>query len=71
MLYVGTDDGLIQITKDGGKSWSKKEGFAGVPSRTYVNMLLASQHDENTVYAAFNNHKRGDFKPYLMKSTDQ
>ena len=71
VLYVGTDDGLIQITKDGGKSWSKKEGFAGVPSRTYVNMLLASQHDENTVYAAFNNHKRGDFKPYLMKSTDQ
>ncbi len=71
LLYVGTDDGLVQITKDGGKSWSKKESFTGVPGMTYVNMLLASQHDENKVYAAFNNHKRGDFKPYLMKSSDQ
>lgn len=71
LLYIGTDDGLIQITTDGGKSWSKKENFSGVPSMTYVNMILASQHDAKTVYAAFNNHKQGDFNPYLMKSTDQ
>ncbi len=71
LLYVGTDDGLIQTTKDGGKNWTKKESFAGVPDMTYVNMLLASQHDENKVYAVFNNHKRGDFKPYILKSTDQ
>ncbi len=42
----------------------------GVPARTYVNMVLASRHEANTVYAAFNNHKNGDFKPYLLKSTD-
>ena len=71
ILYAGTDDGLIQITKDGGQNWTKKESFTGVPDMTYVNMLLASQHDEQTVYAVFNNHKRGDFKPYILKSSNQ
>ena len=71
LLYVGTDDGLIQVSEDGGETWNKKEAFPGVPKMTYVNMLWASQHDKNVVYAAFNNHKRGDFKPYLMKSTDK
>lgn len=71
LLYVGTDDGLIQISEDGGLTWNKKESFKGIPEMTYVNMLWASQHDENVVYAAFNNHKRGDFKPYLMKSVDK
>jgi photosystem II stability/assembly factor-like uncharacterized protein len=71
LLYAGTDDGLVQITEDGGKNWKKKERFPDVPPMTYVNMLLASQHSENTVYAVFNNHKKGDFKPYLFKSTDK
>ena len=71
LLYVGTDDGLIQVTENGGKSWRKVSSFPGVPARTYVNMVLASQHDENVVYAAFNNHKNGDFKPYVFKSTDK
>jgi len=71
LLYAGTDDGLIHVTTDGGATWNKKDNFPGVPSMTYVNMLLTSQHDENTVYAAFNNHKKGDFKPYLLKSTDK
>jgi photosystem II stability/assembly factor-like uncharacterized protein len=71
LLAVGTDDGLIQVTTDGGKSWKKTETFAGVPSMTYVYHLLFSQHDENVLYATFNNHKRGDFKPYLFKSTDK
>ncbi|MHC4886630.1 MAG: WD40/YVTN/BNR-like repeat-containing protein, partial [Planctomycetota bacterium] len=71
LLYVGTDDGLIQVSEDGGDTWSKKESFRGVPEMTYVNMLWASQHDENVVYATFNNHKRGDFKPYIMKSVDK
>lgn len=70
LLYVGTDDGLVHISKDSGENWQRFSGFPGVPDTTYVNMLLASQHDENTVYAAFNNHKRGDFKPYLLKSTN-
>ena len=71
LLYAGTDDGLIQVTENGGNSWTKVESFADVPEFTYVNMILASQHEENVVYAAFNNHKRGDFKPYLYKSTDK
>lgn len=71
LLFAGTDDGLIHISENTGESWKKMESFPGVPDMTYVNMLLASQHEENTVYAAFNNHKNGDFKPYLLKSTDK
>jgi photosystem II stability/assembly factor-like uncharacterized protein len=71
LIYVGTDDGLIQVSDNTGGNWRKIESFPGVPEKTYVNMVLASQHDDNTVFAAFNNHKNGDFKPYLLKSTDQ
>lgn len=71
LLYAGTDDGLVQVTENGGDSWRKVAEFPGVPERTYVNMLLASQHDAGTVYAVFNNHKNGDFKPYVLKSTDK
>jgi photosystem II stability/assembly factor-like uncharacterized protein len=70
VLYAGTDDGLIQITQDGGANWRKIDKFPGVPERTYVTRLLASQHAAGTVYAAFENHKNADFKPYLLKSTD-
>jgi photosystem II stability/assembly factor-like uncharacterized protein len=70
LLYVGTDDGLIQVTNDGGGSWAKYEKFPGVPDMTYVSRLAASNHDVNTVYASFENHKNEDFKPYLLKSTD-
>ncbi|HWJ48040.1 MAG TPA: hypothetical protein VNS62_10325, partial [Candidatus Udaeobacter sp.] len=70
LIYVGTDDGLIQVTQDGGGSWTKYEKFPGVPEMTYVSRLGASNHDANTVYAAFENHKNEDFKPYLLKSTD-
>ncbi len=70
LLYAGTDDGLVHVTENGGQSWTRYENLEGVPEMTYVNELIPSQHDRNTVYAAFNNHKRGDFKPYLLKSTD-
>ncbi len=70
LLYAGTDDGLVQVTEDGGAAWRKIDKFPGVPDLTYVNDLVASRHDRATVYAAFNNHKRGDFKPYLLKSAD-
>lgn len=71
LLYAGTDDGLIHVTENGGESWSKNDNFPGIPAMTYVNQLLTSQHDENTVFAVFNNHKKGDFKPYILKSTDK
>jgi photosystem II stability/assembly factor-like uncharacterized protein len=71
LLYVGTDDGLVQMSEDGGKDWRKIEQFPGVPELTYVSDLCASQHDVDTIYAAFNNWQRGDFKPYLLRSTDR
>ncbi|MFP5470893.1 MAG: VPS10 domain-containing protein [Bacteroidia bacterium] len=71
VLYVGTDDGLIQVSENDGGSWRKIETFVGVPNQTYVNMVLASQHDANVAYAAFNNHKNGDFKPYVLKTIDK
>ena len=71
LIYVGTDDGLIQVTEDGGANWRKIDHIAGVPDMTYVSRLEASQHDVNVVYAAFDNHKTGDFKPYVLKSGDR
>lgn len=71
LIYVGTDDGLIQVTEDGGKTWRKSEKFTGVPPNTYVSKLVASQHDANAVYACFDNHKNGDFAPYVLRSTDR
>ena len=70
LLYAGTDDGLIHATEDGGTTWRKLETFPGVPEMSFVSDVEASRHDVNTVYASFNNHKAGDFKPYLLKSAD-
>ncbi|MGH9762482.1 MAG: WD40/YVTN/BNR-like repeat-containing protein, partial [Blastocatellia bacterium] len=71
LLYVGTDDGLIQVSEDGGGAWRKVEKFPGVPDMSYVTKVKPSSHDANTVYAAFDNHKNGDFAPYVLKSTDR
>ncbi len=70
ILFAGTDDGLIHITTDGGKNWIKVDNISGVPKQTYVNMIIASAHNKNVAYAAFNHHRYGDFKPYLFKTTD-
>ncbi|MCF6242489.1 MAG: hypothetical protein L3J74_14215 [Bacteroidales bacterium] len=73
LIYVGTDDGLIQITEDSGKSWQKIEvsKLPGVPASAFVNNIVADLFDANTVYIALDNHKYGDFKPYLYKSTNK
>jgi photosystem II stability/assembly factor-like uncharacterized protein len=73
LIYAGTDDGLIQITEDGGKTWRKVEDFpfTSKPSEVYVSDVEASRHDANTVYACFDNHQNGDFKPYVLKSSDR
>lgn len=71
LIYVGTDDGLIQVTEDGGNVWRKIDKIAGIPELAYVSVVYASQHNENVVYAAFDNHQQGDFKPYLLKSEDK
>jgi len=72
MLYAGTDDGLIWITENDGENWTKFDKFPGVPEMTFVNYVLPSQHEENTVYACFDGRKNSsDFTPYLIKSTDK
>ncbi len=70
LVYAGTDDGLVQVTEDGGGSWRKVESFPGVPETTFIADLAASPHEADVVYAAFDNHKKGDFRPYLLKSAD-
>ena len=71
LLYAGTDDGLIQVTEDGGKNWRKIDKIYGVPEFAFVNDVKADLHDADTVYVALDNHKYGDFNPYLLKSTDR
>ena len=71
LIYVGTDDGLIQVTEDGGKHWRKIEHIYGVPEYSFVNDVKADLHDADTVYAVLANDRAGDFKPYLVKSTDR
>ncbi len=71
VLYVGTDDGLVQVSEDGGEHWRKIDKIPGVPDSTYVARLEADVKDGNVVYAAFDNHKRGDFNPYVFKSGDR
>ncbi len=72
LIYAGTDDGFIQVTANGGEQWTKiPVTKMGLPGRSFVNDIKADLHDENTVYAVLDNHKEGDFNPYLYKSTDR
>ncbi|MCD6180189.1 MAG: hypothetical protein J7K39_09835 [Bacteroidales bacterium] len=71
LIYAGTDDGLIQVTDNGGKTWTKVSSFPGVPKYTVVSDIMPSRFDENVVYASLDNTKSDDFKPYLLKSTDK
>ena len=70
VLFVGTDDGRIQISEDGGAHWRAIDHFPGVPDTSVVSHIVPSTHDVNTVYATFQNEQSGDFKPYVVKSTD-
>jgi photosystem II stability/assembly factor-like uncharacterized protein len=71
LLYAGTDDGLIQASEDGGATWRRIEHLPGVDDFFFVNDIKADLHDADTVYAAVDRHKTGDFAPYLYKSTDR
>jgi photosystem II stability/assembly factor-like uncharacterized protein len=70
LLFLGTDDGLIQITENGGLDWRKIERLPGVPEFSYITDVFPSPSDVNTVFAAVNDFHRGNFKPYVFKSTD-
>lgn len=73
LIYAGTDDGIIQITEDGGENWRKVDfkKIKGLPNTAFVNDIKADLHDENVVYAVFDNHKYGDYNPYLFKSSNK
>ena len=73
LIYAGTDDGLVQVTEDGGQNWRSIAvgNMPGVPATAFVNDIKADMHDANTVYVVLDNHKYGDYQPYLVKSTDR
>lgn len=73
LIYVGTDDGLIQTTEDAGQNWRRLEVelIGNVPKLTYVSSLRASVTKPDTVFATFDNHKQGDFAPYVYRSDDR
>ena len=73
LIYAGTDDGLIQVTENGGKNWREIAvgSLPGVPATAFVNDLKADLFDINTVYVVLDDHKFGDLEPYLLKSTDK
>ncbi len=70
LIWVGTDDGMIQVTEDGGQHWRAIPHIPGVPDTTFVSHVTPSAFDTATVYASFDNHKEGDYHPYIAKSTD-
>ncbi len=61
----------MQVTENGGKNWRKIEQFPGVPQWTYVTDVFPSPRDADTVFVSLNNWQRGDYKPYIVKSTDR
>ena len=72
ILYAGTDDGIIQYTRDGGKNWTKMtvDNLPGTPSSAFVNDIKADLHDTETAYVLLDNHKFGDYQPYMFKTTN-
>ncbi|MGC9990223.1 MAG: glycosyl hydrolase, partial [Terriglobales bacterium] len=71
ILWVGTDDGNVQITRDGAKTWTNVVGnIAGLGKNSWVTTIEAGRFDEGTGYATFDRHTFGDMKPYVYKTTD-
>ena len=71
ILWVGTDDGNVQVTKDGGENWSNvTENLVGIPANTWVYHIEASVHGKGTAYAVFEGHTSGDMNPYTLKTID-
>ncbi|MBT8075266.1 MAG: glycosyl hydrolase, partial [Gammaproteobacteria bacterium] len=71
LIYAGTDDGLIHVTSDGGSNWSKVDSFRDVPDMSLIEDIIASFHDADVAYAVIDNHKRGDYKPYVLKTENR
>jgi photosystem II stability/assembly factor-like uncharacterized protein len=71
VLWIGTDDGRVHVTRDGGKSWESVEAnLKGVPANTWVPAICPSKHDPAVAFAVFDNHRRGDVTPYVYRTND-
>jgi photosystem II stability/assembly factor-like uncharacterized protein len=71
LIWVGTDDGNLQLTRDAGKTWSNVVGnVAGLPKNSWVSWVQSSNYDAATAYATFDRHTFGDMAPYVFKTTD-
>lgn len=71
IIWAGTDDGNLQVTTDGGKTWTNTTpNMQGLPPHTWASYVEASRFDKATAYSVFDGHTRGDMKPYLYKTTD-
>ncbi len=71
LIYAGTDDGLLHVSENGGDDWRRCGALPDVPAFSFVNDVKADLHDADTVYVCLDNHKAGDFTPYVLKSTDR
>lgn len=71
IIWAGTDDGNLQLTRDGGKTWNNLiKNVPNLPANTWVNHIEASVHNPGTAYAVFEGHAKGDMKPYVYKTSD-
>lgn len=71
VIWVGTDDGQVQVTRDGGKSWTNvTANIGGLPPNTWCYHIEASVHDEGIAYAVFDGHTKGDMSAYVYKTSD-
>lgn len=71
LLWVGTDDGNVQVSTDGGKTWSEtSKNITGVKNGSFVDRIVASSASRGTAYVTFENHRSGDFTPYIFRTTD-
>ncbi len=71
LIWVGTDDGRVQLTRNGGQSWESVEDRAkGVPKNTWVPHICASPHDPSVAFVVFDNHRRSDTATYVYRTTD-
>jgi len=71
LLFAGTDDGVISISDDGGENWRSQSYFNGVPDMALVEDIVTSVHDPDVAYAVFDNHKKGDYAPYVFRTDNR
>jgi photosystem II stability/assembly factor-like uncharacterized protein len=71
VIWAGTDDGQVQLTRDGGQTWINFAGkISGLPAGSWIPQIIASRHNAGEAFVVANDYRRGDFKPYIFRTTD-